>query len=81
MNPGSEPTSYGDTQLWLNEAAQDYGSIRPGNFSILTNTGPLQQTGQVQEFIVQTPEPGVLVLLLCGLLAIAFQMNRNHMTG
>jgi hypothetical protein len=81
MNPGSEPTGYGDVQSWLNLAASNYGSIDPNNFSIVTNTGTLTLTGQVQEFIVQTPEPGVLALLLCGLLAIAFTFKRGPLTA
>jgi hypothetical protein len=80
MNPGSEPTGYGDVQSWLNLAALNYGSINPNNFSIVTNTGQLALTGQVQEFIVQTPEPGVLALMLCGLLALAVGLNRNRLT-
>jgi hypothetical protein len=80
MNPGSEPTSFGDVQSWLDQAAANYGSINPSSFSIVTNTGTLQLTGQVQEFIVQTPEPGVLALLLCGLLAIAVRLNRGRLT-
>lgn len=76
MNPGSEPTSYGDTAWWLSQAemASNYDSINPYNFEIITNAGtpgdPLCLTGQVQEFIVETPEPGALALLLCGLLAL-----------
>ncbi len=80
MNPGSEPTTFGDVQSWLNQAAANYGSIDPNSFSIVTNTGTLKLTGQVQEFIVQTPEPGVLALLLCGLLAIAVRLNRGRLT-
>ena len=71
MNPGSEPTSYGDVSYWLTQAGLDYSSINPNNFEIVTNVGPLSLTGQVQEFIVQTPEPGTLALLFCGFLALA----------
>jgi hypothetical protein len=81
MNPNSEPTSYGDVKHWLNLAQKNYGSIDPYNFSMVTNTGTLKLTGQVQEFIVQTPEPGVLALLLCGLLALAVFMNRIGLTA
>ncbi len=78
MNPNSEPTSFGDVQWWLNQAGQNYGSIDASSFSIITNTGNLQLTGQVQEFIVRTPEPGVLALLLCGLLVLAISLSRNR---
>jgi len=81
MNPNSEPTSYGDVQTWLDRAEQNYGSIDPYNFAIVTNTGTLQLTGQEQEFIIETPEPGVIALLLCGLLALAVLMNRHRLTA
>ena len=81
MNPGSEPTGYGDVQMWLNQAQLNFGSIDPSKFEIVTNTGNLQLTGQVQEFIVQTPEPGVLALLICGLLALAVRLNRGRLTA
>lgn len=70
MNPGSEPTSYGDVAWWLSQAESNYSNIDPYHFEIVTNVGPLCLTGQVQEFIIQTPEPGTLLLLLCGLLAL-----------
>ena len=71
MNPGSEPTTYGDVSWWLSQAASNYSSINAGNFEIVTNVGPLCLTGQQQEFIVQTPEPGTLALLAFGILALA----------
>lgn len=71
MNPGSEPTSHGDVSWWLAQAAGNYSSVNGGDFSIYTNTGNVARKGQVQEFIVHTPEPGSLALLLCGLFALA----------
>jgi hypothetical protein len=75
MSPGAEPTSYkgGDgvsVSQWLTWAAQNYGSINPANFEIVTNTGKLAMYGQVQEFIVPTPEPATIVMLLMGLIAM-----------
>src|ERR1700757_1777598 len=70
MNPGSEPTTYGDVAWWLNQAGLNYSSINPNNFEIVTNTGNLALTGQVQEFLVQTPEPSTMAFVLCGLLAM-----------
>ncbi len=72
MSPGAEPTSYvgGDgvsVAQWLKWAGQNYSSINPSNFEIVTNVGPLSYRGQVQEFIVQTPEPATIVLLLIGI--------------
>ena len=78
MNPGSEPTSYGNVQQWLNLTAANYGSIDPSQFAIVTNVGPLQLTGQVQEFIIRTAEPGSLALLLCGLLALTLLASRRR---
>lgn len=81
MNPGSEPTSYGNVSYWLGQAANNYSSINPNNFEIVTNVGPLSLTGQVQEFIVQTPEPGTLMLLVCGVFALAaFTLLRARVT-
>ena len=51
------------------------------NFEIVTKCGPLTLTGQVQEFIVPTPEPGTLALLICGMLAVcAGLMRRGQLT-
>jgi hypothetical protein len=47
----------------------------------VTNCGPLALTGQVQEFLVQTPEPGTLALLLCAMLVLAARLfNRRLLT-
>jgi hypothetical protein len=72
MTPGAEPTSYQGSDgisvsQWLTWAAANYNQINPANFEIITNVGPLQYKGQVQEFIVQTPEPTTIVLLLIGI--------------
>jgi hypothetical protein len=71
MNPGIRGNGNSDVQNWLWLASQNYGSINAANFSIVTNCGPLALKGQVQEFLVQTPEPGTLALLLCGMLLLA----------
>jgi PEP-CTERM motif-containing protein len=78
MNPGT----YSGTgvQGWLDQAATNYGTIDPGNFAVVTNLGPLALRGQVQEFIVQTPEPGTLLLLLCGLGTMTL-LARRHAPG
>jgi hypothetical protein len=69
MNPGTYSNS--DVSNWLSLAAGNYSSINPYGFEIITNVGPLSLTGQVQEFIVQTPEPSTLGLMLVGALALA----------
>lgn len=69
-------------QNWLLLASQNYGSINLDNFEIVTNCGPLTLTGQVQEFIVPTPELGTLALLICGMLAVcAGLMRRGQLTA
>jgi hypothetical protein len=81
MNPGSRGNGNADVQNWLTLAGEDYSTINPYNFEIVTNVGPLCLTGQVQEFIVQTPEPATLALLLCGLLVLAVRLyHRNGLT-
>jgi hypothetical protein len=80
MNPGSRGADNLDVQNWLRLASQDYGTINPSNFEIVTNTtdtAPLALRGQVQEFIVQTPEPGTLALLICGMLAVCAGLLRR----
>jgi hypothetical protein len=82
MTPGAESTSFANADgttvaQWLALAAVDYGQIDPSNFMIVTNTGTLAYTGQVQEFVVQTPEPATGVLLLVGLVAMFFLYRRS----
>jgi hypothetical protein len=77
MNPGARESGDGDVQNWLLLASQNYGSINLDNFEIVTNCGPLALTGQVQEFVVQTPEPGTLALLICGMLAVCVGLLRR----
>jgi hypothetical protein len=77
MNPGVRGSGNAAVQNWLLLASQNYGTINLSDFSIVTNTGPLTLTGQVQEFIVRTPEPGTLALLICGLLALCVRLLRR----
>jgi PEP-CTERM motif-containing protein len=67
-------------QSWILSAQQNYGSANLYNFEVVTNVGPLCLTGQVQEFIVQTPEPATFALLGVGLLAILV-LGRRRPTG
>jgi hypothetical protein len=82
MNPNLTNNDTAGAQGWLNLAAQNYGSIDPSNLSIVTNTStdghPLARRGQVQEFIVQTPEPGTLALLVCGMFVLALRTLRRR---
>ena len=77
MNPGVRGSGNAAVQNWLLLASQNYGTINLSDFSIVTNTGPLTLTGQMQEFIVRTPEPGTLALLICGLLALCVRLMRR----
>jgi hypothetical protein len=84
MSPGAEPTTFANADdgitvaNWLALAAANYGQINPANFVIATNTGTLAYTGQVQEFIVQTPEPATGVLLLFGVVSMFLLFRRSQ---
>lgn len=83
MTPGAEPTNYANADgitvaQWLALAAVNYGQINPATFEIITNSGTVSYTGQVQEFIVQTPEPAAIVFLLVGIVAMLSLLNRRQ---
>jgi hypothetical protein len=77
MNPGARGSGNLDVQNWLLLASLNYGTINLNEFEIVTNCGPLALTGQVQEFLVSTPEPGTLALLICGMLAACAGLMRR----
>ncbi|MFI5104955.1 MAG: PEP-CTERM sorting domain-containing protein, partial [Terriglobales bacterium] len=64
-------------QAWILSAEQNYGSVNLNNFELVTNVGPLSLTGQVQEFIVPTPEPGTFALLGVALMGLVFFARRK----
>ena len=83
MTPNAEPTSYANADgiqvsQWLSWASADYTQINPANFSIVTNVGPLAYTGQVQEFIVSTPEPAAIVLMLVAIGFMFLLLRRRY---
>jgi hypothetical protein len=83
MTPGAKPTDFANADgitvgQWLNLAAAHYGQIDPASFVIITNTGTLAYTGQVQEFIVRTPEPATAVLLLIGVVSMMIVLFRQR---
>ena len=72
---GSDGTTVGQ---WLALAAAGYKSINLADFQIVTNAGPLGYTGQVQEFVVRTPEPATILLLLVGIGAMFLYVARRQ---
>jgi len=92
MTPYAESTTFtnGDADNksvgdWLALAGNGYTSINPADFEVLTNIGCtpgtntpcLAYSGQVQEFIVETPEPSSLALLVTGMLALMLLVIRR----
>jgi hypothetical protein len=63
---------------WLALAAAGYKDINLADFQIVTNAGPLGYTGQVQEFVVATPEPATILLLLVGIGAMFLYVARRQ---
>jgi hypothetical protein len=76
-DPGA---GYTDVGSWLtnSELASNYSTVNPSDFLIVTNVG-LNAVGatQVQEFIVRTPEPSSLALLVSGMLALMLLVIRR----
>ena len=81
MNPNLTKYDTAAAQSWLDMAGADYTSIDPNNFLIITNTSsannPLALTGQVQEFLVVTPEPGTFAMVACAMLALVITLFRR----
>lgn len=78
------------TDYWVRAAATNYRSVASGVFAVVTNTGPVRPTGQIQEFLVHvepqleailmptaTPEPGTILLIGAGLIAIGVAGRRR----
>jgi hypothetical protein len=63
---------------WLAMAGAGYTNIDLANFAIVTNVGPLGYTGQVQEFIVPTPEPATILLLVVGIGTMFLLVSRRQ---
>lgn len=65
----------GNAAWWLNQAEnQTYHSGEFSNFLILTPTDPGPDSAQ--EYLVMTPEPGSILLLGVGIIALAFWSRR-----
>ncbi len=65
------------TESYLYAAEASIGTLNYSAFSILTNPNPtLTGAGQVQEFILVTPEPSTVFLLGLGLIAIPAAARR-----
>src|SRR6267378_6832843 len=65
-------------EQWLALAAAGYTTINPANFKILTNIGTVAYSGQVQEFMVMTPEPATFLLMLVGVGWMFLLLLRRH---
>jgi hypothetical protein len=83
MNPNL--TKYDGAQAWLDMAGTDYTAIDQKDFLIITNTSspdnPLALTGQVQEFLVVTPEPGTFAMVACAMIALVITLFRRGLLG
>jgi hypothetical protein len=81
MNPNLTKYDTAGAQAWLDMAGTDYTSVDPKDFLIITNTSspdnPLALTGQVQEFLVVTPEPGTFAMVACAMLALVITLFRR----
>lgn len=76
---GPSPSS----PYWSDLAAANYQDLDLGLFDIMTNTGPVLETGQVQEFLVPhvphvspVPEPSSILLLGTVMILIAIGIRR-----
>jgi hypothetical protein len=77
FNASLAPDTVG-SNAWLTLAAANYGSVNNlGSFRVVTNLGPVTHTGQVQEFIILTPEPSALILFGSGLLGLSGFLRRR----
>jgi hypothetical protein len=66
---------------WGEQARSNYASADYGDFRIITNTGPVQMSGQVQEFLTVTqpdaaPEPSTQMLAGLGLVGASCMGRR-----
>jgi len=68
------------SSLWLEQARSNSAWTDYGDFRIVTNTGPVQLSGQVQEFLMRTqpnaPEPSTLPLAGLGLVGASCMGRR-----
>ena len=70
---------------WLEQARTNYASTDYGDFYIITNTGPVRQFGQVQEFLTQmlpaaAPEPNAQLLIGLILIGASRVLRRRRRT-
>ena len=71
------------TGWWLEQARRNYSSVDYGDFRVVTNLGPVQQSGQIQEFLTRTqsgdaPEPNTQLLVGIALAGVAGICRRRR---
>lgn len=67
------------SDYWLREAEANYASGNYSGFFVVTNVGPVDPTGQVQEFLtVLTPEPKWMAAVGLGLIGMALVIRRCY---
>ena len=78
FNPAAPAPS---SSWWMDQARSHYTSADYGDFRIVTNVGPVQQSGQVQEFLMRVqpndaPEPPTELLAGLGLVGASCAWRR-----
>jgi len=73
------------SSFWLDQAQANYASTNYGKFYIITNTGAVEQTGQVQEFLTDAlptaaPEPGSELMIGLVLIGVGCVLRRRRRT-
>lgn len=71
------------TSFWLDEARRNYSSADYAGFRIVTNIGPVEPSGQVQEFLTRgqssaAPEPNMQLLVGLALICASCASRRRR---
>jgi hypothetical protein len=74
--PSTEPS----TDYWALQAAANYQDVNFSAFDVVTNLGPVEPTGQVQEYLIDpapVPEPSALLLLATAVALTGWFLRRR----